>query len=166
MRIVRWLIFVIVAVALFSPEKSRTSNATLLASDFAAQKNTTQDRIFDRDDGSGLSFEEDKPRMDQFARNLIRVSNSKGYVIVYGGQKGPPNEARIRISCIRKYLSRSYQNKIGKDRLVLINGGYRVEVSVELFVLLPGDAIPEPQPTISPEAVRVVKSRKHARPCK
>jgi hypothetical protein len=164
MRIaLRGFVFVLAAVIAFLPEDGMTSNSIGLAPAVNAQKGTTQDRIVDRDDGSGLSFEDDKPRVDQFARNLINVPETKGYVIAYSGLVGPPHEAKTRLTCIRKYLARSY--KLGRDRLVLIDGGYRLEVSVELFVVRPGETIPTPQPMVSASAVRVVKPKKGARPC-
>lgn len=164
MRIVRYFIFVLGAVIALLPERSMMSDSIRLAPPSPAAKSKAQDRIFDRDDGGGLSFEEDKPRVDQFARNLVSVPNAKGYVIAYGGLTGPLHEAKSRLTCIRKYLTRSY--KLGRNRLVLINGGYRIEVSVELFVVRPGEAIPEPQPMVGSSAVRVVKPTKRARPCK
>jgi hypothetical protein len=120
-----------------------------------------QDRIHDRDDGSGLTFEEDRPRIDQFAKNLIKAVDAKGYVIAYGGRIGPRGEAKTRLRCISRYLARSYNIKM--DRLVLVDGGYRNEISVELFVVRPGDAIPTPQPTVAAKAVRRSKAKRH--PC-
>ena len=164
MCIVRYFILILGVVIAFLPDRSTLSDSIQLETTSTAAKSTTQDRIFDRDDGGGLSFEEDKPRVDQFARNLINVPKAKGYVIAYGGLTGPPHEAKSRLTCIRKYLARSY--RLGSNRLVLINGGHRIEVSVELFVVRPGETIPEPQPTVSSSAVRVVKPKKRAGPCK
>ena len=163
MSILKCFIVVLGAVIAFLPEEGLTSNSIRYATASNAQKATTQDRVRDRDDASGLSFEEDKPRVDQFARNLMNVPNVKGYVIAYGGRTGPRNEARTRLTCIRKYLARSY--KLGRDRLVFIDGGYQLEVNVDLFLVFPGETIPEPQPMVSPSAVRVVKPKKSARPC-
>lgn len=100
--------------------------------------------------------------MDQFARNLISVPEATGYIVAYGRSTRPPHEAKTRLTYIRKYLARSY--KLGKDRLVLIDDGHRNEVSVELFVIRLGESIPEPQPTVSSTAVRVVKPKKGTRP--
>lgn len=69
---------------------------------FAGQE--TQRPIFDKDAGSGLSFEEDKPRIDRFAEEIKRNHSAEAYIIVYGGLVSYKNEARIRLSCIRDYL--------------------------------------------------------------
>src|SRR6266850_8404089 len=59
-----------------------------------------QDPILDRDTGSGLTFEQDRPRLDQFAADLKKVPNSTAYIIAYGGAVGPVREAKIRLKCI------------------------------------------------------------------
>ena len=60
----------------------------------------TQEPIFDKDDGGGLSFEEDKPRIDRFAEDIKRNHSAEAYIIAYGGLVSYKNEARIRLSCI------------------------------------------------------------------
>lgn len=76
-RIVQHFILIFAAVIAVVTDKSMTSGSNRLALASPAVKRSVQDRIFDRDDGGGLSFEEDKPRVDQFARNLISVPEGK-----------------------------------------------------------------------------------------
>src|SRR5947207_15971321 len=65
---------------------------------------TTQRPNPHEDDGSGLSFEEDRPRIDQFAENMKRNKTAKAYIIAYGGLVSYKNEAAIRLRCIRNHL--------------------------------------------------------------
>jgi hypothetical protein len=125
----------------------------------AAQE--TQRPIFDKDDGGGLSFEEDKPRIDRFAEEIKRNNSAEAYIIAYGGLVSYKNEARIRLSCIRDYLKTSHG--ISRSRLKLIDGGHRPEVSVELFLVKPEDPKPTAYPIVNRGAVQLRKAPKY--PC-
>ena len=122
---------------------------------------TIQKPIIDRDDGGGLSFEEDKPRIDRFAEELKRDQFADAYIIAYGGLVSYKNEARIRLKCIRNYLNAAHN--ISRSRLKLIDGGYRPEVSVQLFLVKPEDPKPTAFPIVNREAVRIQKAPKY--PC-
>jgi hypothetical protein len=46
----------------------------------------SQDRpIMDPDDGSGRSFEQDKPRLDRFAEEMKVNSSADAYIIAFAG---------------------------------------------------------------------------------
>ena len=122
---------------------------------------TTQKPIVDRDDGGGLSFEEDKPRIDRFADELKSDNTAEAHIIAYGGLVSYKNEARIRLRCIRDYLITTHN--ISRSRLKLIDGGYRPEVSVQLFLVKPKDPKPTAFPIVNREAVRLRKAPKN--PC-
>ena len=118
--------------------------------------------IFDPDDGSGRSFEQDKPRIDRFAKAMKENSSAAAYIIAYGGLVSYKNEARIRLNCTSKYLMTTH--RISRARLKLIDGGYRVERSVQLLLVNPGDPKPTAFPIVNREAVRTTKAPK--RPCR
>ena len=118
-----------------------------------------QDPILDRDTGSGLTFEQDRPRLNQFAADLKKVPNSTAYIIAYGGAVGPVREAKIRLKCIEQYLKN--RHRISPSRLVMIDGGYRSEISVEFFLVTASDSKPEPAPTVKPSSVRIINARRH-----
>ena len=110
------------------------------------------------DEGSGLSFEEDKPRIAAFAEDMKKNKSAKAYIIAYGGLVSYKNEAAIRLRCIRNYLIAAHH--ISPSRLKLIDGGYRVEVSVRLYLLNPDDPKPTPYSSMKREAVRIMKTPK------
>ena len=120
---------------------------------------TTQRPIVDRDDGGGSSFEEDKPRIDGFADEMKRDNTADAYIIAYGGLVSYKNEARLRLRCIRDYLITAHN--ISRSRLKLIDGGYRPEVSVQLFVVKPEDPKPTAFPIVNRKAVQLRKPPKH-----
>jgi hypothetical protein len=114
--------------------------------------------IFDPDDGSGRSFEQDKPRIDRFAKAMKENSSADAYIIAYGGLVSYKNEARIRLNCTLKYLMTTHG--ISRARLKLIDGGYRVERSVQLLLVNPGDPKPTAFSIVNREAVRITKAPK------
>lgn len=134
----------------------RTSSRATVES--APQTKNAQRPIFDPDTGAGLTFKEDKPRIDQFARNLKKVPDAQGYIIAYGGEVGPVGEAKMRLKCIRDYLK--HVHHIRPSRLVMIDGGYTSLINVELFLINPGDPKPEPTPTVEQSHVRIIKARR------
>lgn len=122
----------------------------------------SQDRpIMDPDDGSGRSFEQDKPRLDRFAEEMKVDTSADAYIIAFAGSVSYKNEAKIRLNCIRRYLITTHG--VSPSRLKLIDGGYRVEKSVKLFLVKPGEPKPPKFPTLSREAVRITKAPKY--PC-
>ena len=122
---------------------------------------TTDRQISHDDEGSGLSFEEDRPRIDLFAEEMKKNQSAQAYIIAYGGLVSYRNEAAIRLRCIRNYLINAHH--ISPSRLKLINGGYRVEVSVRLYLVNPDDPKPRPYSFVNREAVRLEKAPKY--PC-
>ena len=122
---------------------------------------TTDRPIVHEDEGSGLSFEEDKPRIDLFAEGMKKNKSAKAYIIAYGGLVSYKNEAATRLRCIRNYLITAHH--ISPSRLKLIDGGYRVEVSVRLYLLNPDDPTPTPYSFVNREAVQMRKAPKF--PC-
>jgi hypothetical protein len=117
--------------------------------------------VFDTRNSIGLTFGEDKPRIDQFARNLKKMPHARAYIIAYGVDLGFAGEASMRLMCIRDYLINIHH--IRPSRLVTIDGGYANKVNVELFLVRPGDPKPKPAPTRNLTAVRNIKPR--ADPC-
>src|SRR5690242_14749179 len=70
-----------------------------------ALSSLSQDKpIMDPDDGSGRSFEQDKPRLDRYAKEMKANSSADAYIIAFAGLVSYKNEARIRLNCIREYL--------------------------------------------------------------
>lgn len=152
-RLVLIVAMVVIAVADFGSPKT---HAWAFVSDDA------QDRpIVDADHGSGRSFEQDKPRLDRFAKEMKEDSSAVAYIIAYAGLVSYKNEAIVRLNCTRKYLFNTHG--ISRSRLKLIDGGYSVEKEVQLFLVHPGDPIPTASPFVDRKAVRIRKAPK--RPC-
>lgn len=69
----------------------------------------SQDKpIMDPDHGSGRSFEQDRPRLDRFAKQMKQNASAEAYIIAFAGLVSYKNEARIRLGCIREYLIKTH----------------------------------------------------------
>jgi hypothetical protein len=110
------------------------------------------------DSASGLTFEQDKPRLDHFASNLKIDPETKAYIIIYGGRVGPAKEAVMRGRCIEEYLMGKHG--ITRERMTIIDGGFRESITVELFYLSSDQPNPSPVPTVNPKEVQVIKNKR------
>jgi hypothetical protein len=98
-----------------------------------------------------IRFEDEKARLDNFAIELQTSPSINGYIDCYGGRVGRRGEARTRCERAKRYLTR--HRGIAPERLVLVDGGFREQLDVGLWLLPPGTNF-TPSPTVDPAAVR------------
>ncbi len=91
-----------------------------------------------------IARNDEKARLDNFAIQLQNDPGAQGYIIAYGGRRGPAGEAQTRADFAKNYLVNS--RGIDPGRIVTVDGGFREEATTELW-LVPGGATP---PTASP----------------
>jgi hypothetical protein len=86
--------------------------------------------------------------LDHFAKQLVMSPDEIAYVLIYAGQEACTNEARLRLVRIKNYLVKKHA--IAADRVVLKDGGFRSDLSTQLW-LLPSRAtnLPEASPTLA-----------------
>lgn len=124
---------------------------------------------FPADDGSArtyrpvdayadISFADERARLDIFAFQLEQDSATTGYIIAYAGRRARVGEARARVERARSYLVT--KRGIKAQRIVTIDGGYREERAVELYLLSNGAPPPVAQPTLAPSEVQIIKGGK------
>lgn len=104
------------------------------------------------DEFTGANWESAMARLDNFAVNLQNQPNALGVVIVYGGQRRRPLEAKAWSSCLKDYLLKRRGLDSGRTRF--IQGGYRVDLTVELWTVPMGQQVPAATATIKPSEVR------------
>jgi hypothetical protein len=102
-----------------------------------------------------VSSEREKALLDNFAIALNDEPNRTGYIIAYAGKRARAREAKARAQQAKEYLVkvRNYDPK----RLKTIDGGYREEAEIELFIVSDGMCPPFATPTIDPRDVKIVK---------
>ena len=115
----------------------------------------TESRKFD--EYGNLNCEDEMARLDQYAVALQSEPESIGYVFVYAGRHTRRGEAGARLIRIKNYLVKN--RGLGIDRLRLTDGGYRDDLTVELYALPRGAIPPEPVPTVDPKEVKFKRGR-------
>ena len=114
------------------------------------------------DEYGDIPFEDEKARLDNFAIEVQNNPTWKGQITCYGGRVGREGEARRRCSRAKGYLS-GYRH-IPAEQIVTVDGGYREELTVVLWVVPPGAAQPQPSPTVDASEVRFVRGKAKRRP--
>jgi hypothetical protein len=98
------------------------------------------------DECNSCSLDDQKARLDNLAVELQNDPSTRAYIIAYGGRMSPLGQAEKLMSRTRDYLIT--KRGIDGSRLVVINGGFREEDSVELWIVPSGAAAPRATPTV------------------
>jgi len=103
------------------------------------------------DECNSCSLNDQKARLDNLAVELQNDPSTRAYIIAYGGRMSPLGQVEKLISRARDYLVA--HRGIDASRLTVVNGGFREEDSVELWLVPSGAAAPQPTPTVQPGEV-------------
>lgn len=93
-----------------------------------------------------------KARLDNLAVELQNDPTTSTYVFAYGGRTSQAGQADRLLLRARDYVVT--QRAIDASRIILVNGGYREEDCVELWIVPRGATPPKPSPTVQPGDVR------------
>jgi hypothetical protein len=110
------------------------------------------------DECKGCTFDDQKARLDNFGVELQNDPSRRGYIIAYGGRMSPVGQVNKLMSRARDYIVT--QRGIDASRLVVVNGGFREQDSVELWIVPSGAAPPVPTPTVQAGEVNPGKTRR------
>lgn len=135
----------------------------------AACQNSTACTIFgahpvlprQTDSYANVGIEEEHARLNDFADALRNEPGAQGYVIAYAGRRERAGEAVKRGQRARSFLVT--ERGIESERVVVVDGGYREELTVELYVVPTGAQPPEPTPTVDPSEVEIIVAPKTKR---
>jgi hypothetical protein len=97
---------------------------------------------------SNISLAGERKRLDRFARLLQHFPSTQGHIIAYGGKLAHAGEAQRLASRARSYLVN--RRGVNPARLVTVDGGYKEQWTVELYMVPPGVTPPAPTPTVAP----------------
>jgi hypothetical protein len=103
------------------------------------------------------SFDDQKARLDNLAVELQNDPSTTTYVIAYGGRTSRIGQADLLGARARDYLVT--QRGIDQSRIVVINGGFREEDCVELWIIPRGATPPQPTPTVQAGDVKPASGR-------
>ena len=101
---------------------------------------------------NSCSYDDQKARLDNLAVELQNDQSATVYVIAYGGRTGPIGQADHLGVRAKEYLVT--RRGIDAPRIMVLNGGFREEDSVELWIVPSGAKPPQPTPTVRAGDVR------------
>ena len=104
--------------------------------------------------------EDEMSHLDNYGLQLNRESGSQGYIIFYEGKywegRNPRrHEAEARAARIKDYLVKV--RKVSSERLTIIDGGYRKNFTIQLYICPSGDGAPAATPTLKLKDIRFRK---------
>ena len=80
-----------------------------------------------------------------------------GQMIVYAGRRARPGIAESRAIRAKDYL---VWHGIAPERIVWVDGGYREEISHELFIFRSSAHFTTPTPNVAPEEAQIIGTAK------
>jgi hypothetical protein len=131
-----------------APECNRTASCT-----FEVKKNPVPRKF---DEYGNIAFNDEKARLDNFAIELQNEPGSQGYIIAYGGRRARANEAQARADRAKDYLVNT--RGIDSGRLVTVDGGYKEDLTVELWIVPSGATPPAASPTVDASEVQIIRA--------
>lgn len=93
-----------------------------------------------------------KARLDNLAVELQNDPTTTTHIFAYGGRTSPAGQADRLLKRAKDYLVS--QRGIDTARIILVNGGFREEDCVEVWIVPRGARPPQPTPTVQPGDVK------------
>jgi len=91
-----------------------------------------------------LAFADEKKRLDYFAEQLEKETDSQAHIIVYGKRGAPrAGEAQARADRAKEYLVN--KRGISAERITTVDGGVRERLKIELWIGPQGARPPQPE---------------------
>lgn len=107
------------------------------------------------------TFDNQKARLDNLGVELQNDPTATTYVIAYGGRSSRIGQADLLAARARDYLVA--ERGIDQSRITVMNGGFREEDCVELWIIPSGATTPQATPTVQPGDVRPAAPARRAR---
>jgi hypothetical protein len=114
------------------------------------------------DEYGNIRFNDEKARLDNYAIELQNDPTATGQIICYGGRRGRTGEAQRRCDRAKDYLVNT--RGISADRIQTVDGGYKEDLTVELWIVPSGATPPQATPTVDPSEVQAAPAPRPRRP--
>ena len=135
--------------------KSILASLSLLLAMATASSATVESRKID--EISNFNWEDLMARLDFYAIQLQTAPDSSGHLIIYDGQRSRRGEVQGWMDCVKNYLVE--RRGIDNNRIMIVNGGYREKLTVEMWLVPRGGNLPQATPTVKPKDVKFRKGR-------
>ncbi len=113
------------------------------------------------DEFPSVAFDDDKARLDNLAIELQNNPTATGYIIAYSGRRSRAGEADRMNARAADYLVNT--RGISRNRIIVLNGGWRENNSYEIWLVPQGAEPPRPTPTVDPNELQRVAPRRTRR---
>jgi hypothetical protein len=123
--------------------------------------NAQADSIRKFDEYRKLPFSDEIPRLDNIAIQLQQEPDMIAWFIIYAGQKACVGETRSRAIRAKNYIVS--KRGIQADRIMWIDGGYREELTVEIWLLPRRLGRPYAFPSIKPDDAQIMNCKQKIR---
>jgi hypothetical protein len=131
---------------------NRVCRQTVQASTFVPPPPARENPAREFDVCLACSYDDQKARLDNLAVELQNDPSAVTYIIAYGGRTSRIGQADRLLTRAQDYLIN--RRAISPSRIVILNGGFREEDSVELWLVPSGARPPQPSPTVQAGDVR------------
>jgi len=113
------------------------------------------------DEFPSVAFDDTKARLDNLAIELQNAPDATAYIFVYAGRTSRTGQADALGRRAADYLVNS--RGVDSRRINIINGGYRDEDYIEIWICPPGATAPQASPTVQPGDVTPTRERTRPR---
>jgi hypothetical protein len=113
------------------------------------------------DEYGNIRFNDEKARLDNYAIELQNDPTAQGYLICYGGRRGRAGEGQRRCDRAKDYLVTT--RGIDASRIFTVDGGFKEELNVELWIVPSGATPPTASPTVDPSEVQATPAPRRGR---
>lgn len=107
------------------------------------------------DEYGNLRWRDEKARLDFYLIDLRSDPTIRACMVCYSGRRTRPGEGRRRCARAAEYVRRV--GGIDAARIVTIDGGFREELTVELWAPPRGSSLPMASPTVDPSEVTFIR---------
>jgi len=98
------------------------------------------------DEYGKLTSKEENDRLDKFAIELKLNPTALGYIIAYGGRASRAGDAQKAADKAKDYLVN--KRRLDSGGIVRVDGGYREQPAIELWIVPARAKLPKPTPTV------------------
>ena len=124
------------------------------------------DKLRKFDEFGDINCEDEYARLDNLALQLRNEPNAKAVIVFYGGRRfrgrlPKRDEAASRAARLKPYLVQ--RRGIPAERVQVIDGGYKEEFQIQLWVIPIEVQMPLPDPTIQAKGIKFQKGKANAR---
>jgi hypothetical protein len=138
----------VVTLAVDDGSGQQLCHQTVRASTFVTSLPRRENPAREFDVCAACSYDDQKARLDNLAVELQRDPSLSAYIISYGGRVSRVGTADRLGARAKEYLVS--KRGIDQSRITLLNGGFREDETLQLWIIPRGATPPQPSPTLQP----------------